>query len=207
MHFAEPRSALLLRAQHCARARPCPRPPRPRASSDPAARAGSTWWNQSNHHGNGERPKNSSEGLSMSGRQAPNTPASTLSRFDGTAALPTAAIAASPISPSGTATRNSLVRLATPVGYRVEHEVGDEAAGERRSARRARPLRSPHRTAHAWSPAREEPARSGPSNAVRIVDRRTTAVDAPVDEPVDDVACPGDNSAQVVDILGMTKQF
>jgi hypothetical protein len=30
-------------------------------------------------------------------------------------------------------------------------------------------------------------------------------VDAPVDEPVDDVACPGDNRSQVVDILGMKK--
>jgi hypothetical protein len=39
------------------------------------------------------------------------------------------------------------------------------------------------------------------------VDKSAAAVDAPVDEPVDDAACPGDNRSQVVDILGMTKQF
>jgi hypothetical protein len=39
------------------------------------------------------------------------------------------------------------------------------------------------------------------------VDRPADAVDATVDEPVDDGACPGDNRSQVVDILGMTKQF
>ena len=43
--------------------------------------------------------------------------------------------------------------------------------------------------------------------AVRMVDALLDAVDASVDEPVDDVACPGDNWSKVVDILGMTKQF
>jgi hypothetical protein len=43
--------------------------------------------------------------------------------------------------------------------------------------------------------------------AVRIVDKSPAAVDASVDEAVDDAACPGDNLPQVVDILGMTKQF
>jgi hypothetical protein len=43
--------------------------------------------------------------------------------------------------------------------------------------------------------------------AVRIVDKLPAAVDASVDEAVDDAACPGDNLPQVVDILGMTKQF
>ena len=42
---------------------------------------------------------------------------------------------------------------------------------------------------------------------VRIVDTMSAAVDASVDEPVDDVACPGDKRSKVVDILGMTKQF
>jgi hypothetical protein len=42
---------------------------------------------------------------------------------------------------------------------------------------------------------------------VRIVDTMSVAVDASVDEPVDDTACPGDNRTKVVDILGMTKQF
>jgi hypothetical protein len=40
-----------------------------------------------------------------------------------------------------------------------------------------------------------------------MVDRWTVAVDATVDEPVDDAASPGDNRSQVVDILGMTKQL
>ena len=44
-------------------------------------------------------------------------------------------------------------------------------------------------------------------SGVRIVDKMSAAVDASVDEPVDDAACPGDNSSEVVDILGMTKQF
>jgi hypothetical protein len=42
---------------------------------------------------------------------------------------------------------------------------------------------------------------------VRIVDGTAATVEASVDEPVDDAACPGDNRSQVVDILGMTKQF
>jgi len=50
-------------------------------------------------------------------------------------------------------------------------------------------------------------SRSVSIGAVRIVDKSPGAVDASVDEPVDDAACPGDNRPQVVDILGMTKQF
>jgi len=40
-----------------------------------------------------------------------------------------------------------------------------------------------------------------------MVDALFDAVDASVDEPVDDAACPGDKRSKVVDILGMTKQF
>lgn len=77
------------------------------AASTGARACDSCWmppWKRFTTSGHGERPNTSLHGLSASGSAAPAMAANTDSRFPAGVIAVIAAIAASPVSPSGTAT-------------------------------------------------------------------------------------------------------